>query len=189
MKPNMKRGYQIVLSFLLLAGITLLPASGQRLNEGHPGYVDLERIGDLDDFFDDDDPREVNVEGPLMRLVAEASRFEDPELADLLLTLDGVYVLGYPLDSGDLDDFNDRASMIGRELEDRGWTVVVKYRDEDENVRLYVKMDGVQVSGMVVMSVEKGSRESVFVNIVGDIDPEKIGRIGQKFNIGGMKDL
>ncbi len=42
---------------------------------------------------------------------------------------------------------------------------------------------------MVVMSVEAGSDQAVFVNIVGDIDPEQIGRIGQKFQIKGMREL
>ena len=61
------------------------------------GFVNLEELGDLDAFFDEAPVVEVNVEGGLMKLVAAASRSEDPELADLLLRLSGVYVRGYVL--------------------------------------------------------------------------------------------
>ena len=36
---------------------------------------------------------------------------------------------------------------------------------------------------MVVMVVAPGDDETVFVSIVGEIDPEQIGRLGRKFDI------
>jgi len=185
----MKRLNQLILALVLLAGSFVPSAYAQRVNEDHPGFVDLEKIGDLEDFFDTVASMEITVEGPMMRLVAEASRIEDPELADLLLKLEGVYVLSFPLTSKDLEDFDARASRMGRDLEREGWTVVVKYRDDEENVRMYAKLDGDSVAGMIVMSVEEGASESVFINIVGEIDPAQIGRIGQKFNLRGITDL
>ena len=150
------------------------------------GFVNLEELGDLDAFFDEAPVVEVNVEGGLMKLVAAASRSEDPELADLLLRLSGVYVRGYVLEPNSLNDFDKRASRMGERLIDDGWVVVVRFREVDEGVHMYVRMSGDNVDGMVVMSVEPGQQQAMFVNIVGDIDPEQIGRIGQKFRIPGM---
>jgi len=150
------------------------------------GFVNLEELGDLDAFFDEAPVVEVNVEGGLMKLVAAASRSEDPELADLLLRLSGVYVRGYVLEPNSLNDFDKRASRMGERLIDDGWVVVVRFREVDEVVHMYVRMSGDNVDGMVVMSVEPGQQQAMFVNIVGDIDPEQIGRIGQKFRIPGM---
>ncbi|MGB1048446.1 MAG: DUF4252 domain-containing protein [Rhodothermales bacterium] len=65
----------------------------------------------------------------------------------------------------------------------------MRNRDVIENTHFYVRLVGDGVAGMVVMSVEAGSDQAVFVNIVGDIDPEQIGRIGQKFQIKGMREL
>lgn len=132
---------------------------------------------------------EVNVEGALMRMVEAASRQEDPELADLLARLDGVFVLGYELKETTMDQFDQLATDMGNNLADDGWTVVMRTRDIVENTHFYVRLEGDGVTGMVVISVEAGSDQAVFVNIVGDIDPEQIGRIGQKFQIQGMREL
>jgi len=36
------------------------------------------------------------------------------------------------------------------------------------------------------VTVDEG--ESVYLNIVGNIDPEQIGRIGEKFDLEGLRD-
>ena len=187
----MKRSIKTFKSGLAVIAVTLLlvsPVLGQRSVEKLSGYVNLERIGHLDDYFERQATIEVNVEGPLMRLVAAASRFEDPELADLLLKLDGVFVRGFELERSDRDAFEESASRIGDYLEDEGWSVVVKVRNRDEIVHMYVNMEDDTVVGIVVMSMEGGGDETVFVNIVGEMDPEQIGSIGRKFHIGGVRD-
>lgn len=181
--------------FLTLLLMVVAAAGGARSVEAQnsnarpDGYVNLRSLGDLDRFFPRDAVMEVNVEGILMRMVEEASRQEDPELADLLAQLDGVYVLGYGLAGYDIDDFDELATGMGDELIDEGWTVIVRYRELTENTHMFAKLAGDGVAGMVVMSVEDGSDQAIFVNIVGDIDPGQIGKIGQKFQIGGMSDL
>lgn len=172
---------------LLMSGPALQNAYGQSARSD--GYVNLRSLGDLDDFFSSRAIVEVNVEGALMRMVEAASRQEDPELADLLARLDGVFVLGYELEERSLDQFDRLATEMGDDLSDDGWTVVMRNRDIAENTHFYVRLVGDGVAGMVVMSVEAGSDQAVFVNIVGDIDPEQIGRIGQKFQIRGMREL
>jgi len=190
MKPHRASVMNPFHCFLLLGAMLLvLPRTHEVLAQSSSrpqGFVDLERLGDLDAFFDEDPVVEVNVEGGLMKLVAAASRSEDPELADLLLGLSGVYVRGYVLEPNSLNDFDQRASRMGERLVDDGWVVVVRFREVDEVVHMYVRMSGDNVDGMVVMSVEPGQQQAMFVNIVGNIDPEQIGRIGQKFRIPGM---
>jgi deoxyhypusine synthase len=188
----MYRTFKFVLTLLLVmsaAAIGNQSVHAQDADDRPDGYVNLRALGDLDRFFPRDALMEVNVEGILMRMVEEASRQEDPELADLLSQLDGVYVLGYGLAGYNIDDFDELATEMGDELIDDGWTVIVRYREVSENTHMFAKLAGDGVAGMVVMSVESGSNQAVFVNIVGDIDPGQIGKIGQKFQIGGMSDL
>ena len=172
---------------MLVSTATLQNAHGQTARS--EGYVNLRSLGDLDDFFASRATVEVNVEGALMRMVEAASRLEDPELADLLARLDGVFVLGYELKETTMDQFDQLATDMGDDLADNGWTVVMRTRGTVENTHFYVRLIGDGVAGMVVISVEAGSDQAVFVNIVGDIDPEQIGRIGQKFQIQGMQEL
>lgn len=77
----------------------------------------------------------------------------------------------------------DRARFIGKALEEEGWTTIVRISDEDEYVRMYAQMDQDQIVGMVVMAIEKDADEAIFLNIVGDVDPEEIGRIGSRFRV------
>ena len=186
---HVAKGMRWLLAAWMLVLIALpQSAQAQRGVRTDPGYVNLERMGGLSDLFDEDPTIEVNVEGALMKLVAEASRFEDPELADLLLKLKGVYVRAYELDRQHFDAIRDRAGDIGDELIDDGWSRVVRVRDRDEHVQMLVNYTGDVVSGMVVMTIEEDSDEAVFVNIVGEIDPAQIGRIGRKFRIGNVSD-
>jgi hypothetical protein len=179
---NHANRFFLIAAFLFLFALAASPAAAQRSS----GYVDLKALGQLDRFFERDATMEINVEGALMRMVAAASRAEDPELADLLSRLDGVYVIGYRLPPHTMDDFDVLSKRMGDSLRRTGWTVIVRYRDDQESTQLFARMKDGKVEGMVVMSVEAGSDQAVFVNIVGDIDPEQIGRIGQKFQIGGM---
>jgi hypothetical protein len=45
-----------------------------------------------------------------------------------------------------------------------------------------------RIAGLVVMAVEPGD-EAAFVNIVGDIDPAQIGRLGRKFDIEPLDSI
>lgn len=166
-----------------------MPAVAQTGPRSSTGYVDLTKLGRLDDLFDEDPVIEVNIEGALLTLVAEASRYEDPELADMLTNLDGIYVRGYDTRGPGFERISERARLIGKELEIAGWSTVVKVNDDEESVHMYMRTGDRGVNGMVVIMAERYSDDTVFLNIVGDIDPAQIGRIGSKFQIGGLDDF
>jgi len=151
-----------------------------------PGYIDLDTI---EDWFDREASIIVNVKGALLKLVAEASRYEDPELADLLHKLKSVQVRGYDLRRVDFEDVQERTRTLARRLENEGWDTVVRVRDDDEDVNIHVRVDDGAIAGMFVMVISPDDDETVFVNIVGQIDPEQIGRIGRKFDIDPLDDM
>jgi len=169
-----------ILTVVCLTGTSI----AQDLSED-PGYLDLQ---DVEEWFDAEPWLEVNIKGALLRLVAEASRYEDPDLTDLLNKLKAIQVRGYSLSHSRYDDIKNRTAALARRLEDQGWDTVARVRDRDERVDIYVKVHDDAIAGMIVMVLEPGSDDgSVFVNIVGDIQPEQIGRIGSKFNIGPLQ--
>ena len=172
------------LTLCLLALVDLAPAFAQDGDlRREPGYLDLEAI---ETWFDRDAKIEVNVKGALLRLVAEASRYEDPELADLLGKLKAVQVRGYDLSRSEYDTIERRTSALSKDLEGRGWEVVARVREDDEHVYMYLKTLDDVIAGLVVMVVSPQEDETVFVNIVGEIDPAQIGRIGRTFDIGPL---
>lgn len=166
-------------------GLVTLTAQAQDRVEEDPGYIDF---ADIESWFNASPTIEVNIKGALLRLVAEASRYEDPDLAELLFKLKAIQMRGFPLRGSQYKDVERHADGMAQRLRDDGWDTVMRVRDYEERVDMYLKMHGEKIAGLVVMVVEPGEDETVFVNIVGDIDPEQIGRLGRKFNFSRRFD-
>lgn len=165
--------------FVTTTGVTL----AQNKLASEPGYVDVVQV---EKWFNSEPNLEVNIHGALLKLVAEASRFEDPELTDLILKLKGISVRGYNVDGIDLRSIRSQTRAMGNQLESVGWETVVRVRDDEEIVDMYLRTVEDRIAGMVVLVVDEDDDEAVFVNIIGEIDPEQIGKLGQKFNFGSV---
>jgi hypothetical protein len=176
--PMITKIFLIVITAATLA----VPVRAQNL-EDDPGYLDLSTI---ESWFGEEATLEVNIEGALLRMVSEASRNEDPELSGLLTKLRAIQVRGYSLSETEISAINQQANEFASRLERTGWDMVARVRDDDERVHMFVRTQGDAIAGLVVMVVSPGDDETVFVNIVGDIDPAEIGRIGSRFDIGPL---
>lgn len=158
------------------------PLAAQPLIEDQPGYVAFDVLSELVDV----EPHiEILLKGSLLRLAAEASRAEDEELAELLLGLKAIRVEGYRLGYSRrelAEKLRSAARSISKDLRNRGWYRVARVREEENEVYLYVKENGDEIDGLTAMVINEDG-EAVFVNIVGQIDPSQIGRIGRKFDI------
>jgi len=153
--------------------------------EDDPGYASF---GDLSSIYDRDPSLEVNLHGVLLRLVAESSRVSDPELADMLGDVRAIYVIGFHLRRTEYRKAIRRNRIIADRLKRKGWESAVSVRDDGENVHMFVRMQRGEIVGLTVLSVRADEGESVYLNIVGKIDPEQIGRIGDKFDLEGLRD-
>ncbi|MFT5144972.1 MAG: hypothetical protein ACI80V_000267 [Rhodothermales bacterium] len=176
--------------FIVVAlGLVMFPAwsaSAQRI-ENLPGYFDFE---ELERIVGRETTLEVNIKGALLRMAAEAARVEDDTLADMLLKLRGIQVRGYSLGHGMREELESKIRPMAEKLSKEGWDRVVRVRDEDEFVEMLVRdPTGESVEGMMVFVIGDGDNETIFVNIVGQIDPEDIGRLGRRFRIRVLEDL
>jgi len=166
------------LSFALSA--TFLFADEDKEIKKHPGYVNFDEIeipGDAEETV------EVYIRGPLLRLIAKATEHEDPGLSEILSKLLLIRVNTFSIDSDDASKLKSKISKIEKELEKQKWEKVVRVKEREELVNVYMKLDNKdQIVGLVVMAIEEDD-EAVFVNIVGETDWEAIGKIGHKFDI------
>ncbi|QXD15485.1 DUF4252 domain-containing protein [Rhodocaloribacter litoris] len=173
-----------LLTGLLLLVLPGVPSFAQTPLEDDPGFLDL---ASMTAWFDREPTLEVDIQGSLLRLVAEASRYDDPELADLLTRLRAIQVRGFPLPRTRFNEIARRTAEVATRLEAAGWDTVLRVRDYDEQVHMYVRVHDNAIAGMVVFVVKPGYDETVFVNIVGEIDPEQVGRLGRKFSFGRLE--
>ena len=151
-----------------------------------PGYVDF---GTLPAPSSGGEFVEVNVKNNLISMIARLAEKNEPEVADLLRHLQMVRVNVIGLDDGNRAEMETRVKKIRSDLDAQGWERIVTAQKKDEDVGVYLKTRGEEAVEGVVVTVIESNREAVFINIVGNIKPEKIAVIGERFNIEPLKKI
>jgi hypothetical protein len=147
----------------------------------------------FDDIPIDREPTvEVNMGPEMINLLAGAAQV--PGGAPGTGPLDGitnVRVLVYEDINEDMQAVVRFVESTGTRLEGDGWHAVVRVRDGDEQVRVYMRpgTDGT-LAGVTVMVMDSGgdggAGEAVFLNVAGTIHPAQLGQIASSMGMHGM---
>jgi hypothetical protein len=163
------RKYVIALTLLLALAI---PASAQSIKLDFPGLADR-----ADEIVD------VTLDASMIRLAAKflsAADADEREIRTMLNGLQGIYVRSFSFSKeGEYD-----RTLIDRLKSQLGanWKPLVTVRSRHkENVNIMADMRGEKVAGLVIISAEP--REFTVVNIVGDIDIDRLSRLEGEFGI------
>jgi Domain of unknown function (DUF4252) len=160
-----------------LGALLALPAVAQEdALKAFPGYVDF---GELNSIFGEPTVQ-ISIGESLLGLVSTLSAEEDPEAAELFRKLNGVRVNVFEtqgMAAGAVDLVKD----ISGKLSAQGWESVVTVNSADEQVRVFMKLNGETVDGITVMAVE--DTEAVFVNVIGNINPAELQRVMENFDV------
>lgn len=151
----------------------------------HPGYVDFSAA----EMFEDEAKVEVYLREPLLKLASKFMKEEDPELYGILSKLMLVRVQVFDINRAQVTKAQEITDKTSKDLDSKGWERIVRVREEDEHVDVYLRPsdDFEKVLGIAVMVVSADDDEAVFVNIVGEINPEDIGRLGEHFDIHDLE--
>lgn len=168
----------LVLTLTLAA--LCVPAWAQDAKAPHPGQFPLD---DLDILNRDELVVEVNLKGPLLRLVAAATRSEEPAFAELIASLEAVRVRVAELEEVDAKKVREGLGRAAAWLDDNDWDVIVRTREDDEEVYVYSRDDGEEIAGLAVLVVDAAGGEVVLVNIVGNVDWSQLEKLAEAFNI------
>ncbi|MEM1245960.1 MAG: DUF4252 domain-containing protein [Acidobacteriota bacterium] len=168
------------LVFALSAVALATPAAAQDI-ELLPGFVDFESFGDFDL---DDLTVEINLGNGLLKMLSGAVAEEDGEFGELLQGLRLIKVNIFEADGA--KDASDSLRGALRELRRDGWETVVSIRDE-ENLHILLRTQGESILG--VLAAFSDDESFGLVNIVGNFDPEQIGRLARQLDIEPLEDL
>ena len=125
---------------------------------------------------------EVNLNTKLINLVTR-SVSNQPEVAELIQMLDGIYVRTYDRVIWDKNGYN---YFRDRFKEDK-WEVLVKIQENREVIEINLLFDEDKVYGIFITVVPEASQEVTFVNIVGEIAPERVeDLLGSLGNFGAI---
>jgi hypothetical protein len=176
MTHRFNRGLKWVLA-VGLGALLALPAMAQEdALKDYPGYVDF---GELGAIFGEPTVQ-IAIGESLLNLVGALSAQEDPEAAALFSKLNGVRVNVFET-QGMADGAVDFVKDISSQLSGHGWESVVTVNSPDEQVRIFMKLNGESVDGITVMAVE--DTEAVFVNVIGNINPAELERVMDNFDV------
>ena len=147
--------------------------------EEHPGYFPLDELGIIDPEGSSVD---INLQGAMLRLVGAAVLQEEPELAQLVSQMKAMRVLVAPV--GDLDPEKTTAAIAGgvSRLENRNWLRVVRVKEDDEQVHVYLKEVEGDIQGLTLFVFDPAD-EMTLINIAGRIDVDLLGALSQAFDV------
>jgi hypothetical protein len=178
----------LITLFLLGAGAAAAHAE-PKLSD-LPGYIPIEQLGL---FSHQELSVEVNLEGSLLRLVAESTSKSDPDFSHLVAELKAIRVRVVQLDKGPAAKLGAGAlrgqlNDAARWLESRGWNAIVRVHEKQSDDFIYARQAGDQIVGLAVLHFEAG-HEAALVNLVGRFDPAQLGRLGRDLDLEPLKKL
>jgi len=151
----------------------------------YPGFANF---GDLSALEDGEMVTEILIEEKLLKMVSKFTK-DDPELSDLIGGLKLIKVNTFEVTPNNEAELMNRAKSIDKDLMKNNWDRIVKTKSKGEVANVYIKTAGDdEFVGITVVAIDEGG-EAAFVNIVGTINMETLGKLGQKFDIPGLDSV
>lgn len=153
------------LRWLAVASLSLaLMACGLTAPRSNAGFADLGSLG----MRDTDQVMTLSI-GPSLLRFAASHVDDDPEVRDLLKSLDGIRIRIYEID-GDAARVAAQMDSMSLRLQDGGWEPVMLVRGENETTHMLLRTENGRICGLTVL-VSDGDQEAVIVNLMGRIKP------------------
>jgi Domain of unknown function (DUF4252) len=153
--------------------------------EQSPGYVDFGKIAPAAEgkFV------EVDLPEGLIKFAAKLATKEEPQAAEVLGNLKHVRVNVVELNDANRNEVVGRVRAVRQELTSQGWSPIVNVREQPkgDDVQIFARLRGEEAIEGLVITVIEGQHEVVLVNIVGNIKPEQIATLAERFNIEPLK--
>lgn len=132
---------------------------------------------------------EINIRQNLIGLVARAAEAQEPEIARMLREIRGIRVSVVGVDDSNRAEINQQFSQLRTSLAGAEWDAVATVRDGAEQVQVFVKTRGEEAIEGVVVQVLDDNGEAILVSVTGNLRPEQIGMLGERFDIAPMKKI
>ncbi len=160
----------IAVSVLLLMLYAPPGAAEQQLKD-HPGFF---AIDDMKVFASEDITVDINLFGAMLRMIAAVDK-DNSDFGELVSGLKRIRVRIGSLHSGNEAKVRAGIAKAITELAAQGWEMIVRTREDGEEVSLFVRESDDEIEGLTLFLIN--GDQAVLINIVGAIDPELIGEL------------
>ena len=180
----MKTQFKLFAIIMILLSVSMFAQKKDYSKE--PGYIEF---GDLSALEEGESFTEVIIEEHLLRMVAKLAKHEEPELEKVLSGLKLIKVNSFEVNDGNIGTIKKKFDAVESKLKGGKWDRIVYSKSKYERAYVYIlTKDEELINGLTIATYEIDG-EAAFVNIVGDIDLESIGRLSDKFDIPGIEHM
>ena len=125
---------------------------------------------------------DVNLEGSVLQMASSflGGKGDESKIKELVQGLKCVYVKSFTFDKAGQYSEAD-LNEIRAHVQAPGWSKIVDVKEKDGSSAIYLKTDGKQTGGIVIVSAE--AEELTVVQIIGPIDPSMLSELGGKMGI------
>lgn len=132
---------------------------------------------------------EVNIGSAVISMAATLVEKQEPEVARLVSGLRSIKVAVIGIDDGNRVELENRAKAVTRQLLDRGWERIVSVQKQGQDVGVFLKTRTKEVVEGLTLVMLEGTKQAVFINVDGDIKPEQLALIGERFHLEPLKEV
>jgi len=173
-----------ILSVCAWSQVASTPASPSEEIKSHPGYIAFDSAKIMNGGKAE---VEINLEGPVLRMLCSFAGEQDQELNKILPQLKLLNLKVFKSHPEKSAEITNRLVEFVNSLKASGWSSVVHVPEEKEKVDIMVKAAEDKILGLALFVINP--KEFVFINIVGDINPEEFGRQIGKITGNFMKGM
>lgn len=149
----------------------------------HPGYFDLSSVPALGETKE---AVEIFLTPGLAKLVAGLEN-NDPGAQKLLSALKLIKVYSFDAKQNDRTRLAEKISELSKKLIAAKWERFLRAQDEHSRTEIFMRTQNTAIHGMVILSLNES--EASFINIVGTLDLEAMGKLSKKFDIPQLDTL
>jgi hypothetical protein len=173
----MKKINLLTMLFFMAAG-SAFAQQGDLKKE--PGFFEFSQLSSL---RSGEMISEVYLEEPLLKMVAGMTGESEEGVGNIIAALKLVKVQEFMVDEKEIERVEKTIESMDAELQNLKWQRIIKSRNKGNFTNVYVKPSSDRgYAGLVITSLD-GKGKVSFVNIVGNIDLESIGKLSKQFNL------
>ena len=129
----------------------------------------------------------VELTRPLLSIASAFARQQEPEAAQLIDSLKLVRVRVGQFGENGKAQAKESFNAARKNLESAGWQKVVSVQDKGDDVAVHLKMRGEEAIEGLLVTILSGDKEAVVVNVVGNLKPDQLAKLGARLNLDSMK--
>ena len=129
----------------------------------------------------------IELKGALLNIASRIAAHHEPEAGALLAGLREIRVNVIDLNKNKAEEITQRFQSGRKHLEGSGWTRVVSVLENGDDVAIHAKTRGEDSVEGLCISILGADKQAVFVNLVGDLRPEQLAKLGGKLDLPGIQ--